>query len=244
VGAGLTGEMISFSESTSLTTLMLGGNSLTGTIPEDLLASVDSDAPVTADLTGSRLTGRVPAALSRIQSMNLYLVGNGITEIDSDLCYMENWMNGLVQEFSCDAILFMSDTSGGRREYRDDGRRAICPPTTAGDATTPAVSTDKIYGRVHCGDGENDVDFDPTPESLQSAQRAALESLYDGSHWRNRHHWMSSSKSVCTWFGMTCDDSSAITSISLGDNLLRGTVPTSKLFDSLPKLEKMYLYSS
>jgi hypothetical protein len=48
--------------------------------------------------------------------MALHLVGNAFTEVYSDLCYMENWMNGLVQEFS-----------GGRREYREDGRCAICP---------------------------------------------------------------------------------------------------------------------
>jgi hypothetical protein len=38
-------------------------------------------------------------------------------------------------------------------------------------------------------------------------------------------HWRPFSTAV-TWFGTNCDESSAITSISLGDNLLMGTVPS------------------
>ena len=51
-----------------------------------------------------------------------------------------------------------------------------------------------------------------------------LFNVSDGRRWTNQTNWMSG-ESVCTWFGVSCDDSNHVTEISLSNNNLVGRLP-------------------
>ncbi|KAI2508081.1 hypothetical protein MHU86_6373 [Fragilaria crotonensis] len=51
-----------------------------------------------------------------------------------------------------------------------------------------------------------------------------LFDVADGLRWTNQTNWMTG-ESVCTWFGITCDDSDHVTEISLSNNNLVGRLP-------------------
>jgi Leucine-rich repeat (LRR) protein len=160
--------------------------------------------------------------------MNIYLEGNEISEIDDRLCLLDNWMDGLVSQFQCDAILCPSDTAGGRQVFRDGGCQK-CQGSTSDASTTTG-----LIGQAQCG---GEVDEIPT-------ERALLTRLYNqcgGVGWHNQNNW-NTGASHCTWYGITCDDSSSVKDIVLGANQLIGFFPTE--IYRLPKLEKLSLYSN
>ena len=60
--------------------------------------------------------------------------------------------------------------------------------------------------------------------------------------WYNRQGWLSE-KSVCTsWFGVSCDNTTAVTGIELDSNNLVGTIP--KELGYLTSLERLWLHSN
>jgi hypothetical protein len=67
--------------------------------------------------------------------------------------------------------------------------------------------------------------------SQTEQERQALIDLYNhagGKAWRRQDNWLTS-KSICTWFGVTCSNTTnrRILQFSLYDNLLEGTIPAS-----------------
>ena len=75
--------------------------------------------------------------------------------------------------------------------------------------------------------------------------RYALDKLYqstDGDSWTNKGNWMSSTISVCSWYGIMCNENGEITKIDLHDNNLRGTVPAE--LGALGTLTELTLYSN
>jgi Leucine-rich repeat (LRR) protein len=227
-GGGITGNILSFSSSPNLISLLLGGNKLEGSVPSSLLSTTNVDAAVTVDLSNNLIIGTVPGSLARFASMNIYLEGNEISDIDERLCLLDNWMDGLVSEFECDAILCPSDTSGGRQVFRNGGCQKC-------DQDSSSATSTGMIGQTKCAGEEDEM---PT-------ERALLTQLYNqcgGVGWHNQMNWNQDDASHCTWYGITCDDSSSVNDISLGANQLIGSFPT-ELY-RLPKLEKLSVYSN
>ena len=77
-----------------------------------------------------------------------------------------------------------------------------------------------------------------------SDARQALSALYastNGASWRQRGRWLTA-KSVCKWHGIECDRSGDVTSIDLGGNNARGTLPSS--LSNLSKLRTLNIDES
>ena len=223
-GGGLTGSVLSFTIAPKLTSLMLGGNKFGGEIPLTLLNSVEVDTPVMVDLSNNMIAGTVPGSLARFKSMNIYLEGNEFSDIDDRLCQLDDWMDGLVGQYECDAILCPKDTSGGRQVF-SDGSCQKCKGST--------FEPTGWIGQEQCGEE------DETP-----TERALLERFYNqcgGVGWHNSKNW-NTDANFCTWYGITCDDSNSVKDIVLGANQLIGFFPT-ELY-RLPKLEKLSVYSN
>jgi hypothetical protein len=224
-GGGLTGAIHPFSSTRSLRTLHLAGNKLDGDLPEELLASVEGDSPVTIDLSNNLVTGKVHGAYDRFKRLNLYLEGNFITEMEDHLCHQAEWMSGSVGAFGCDAILCPAGTMGGRRQFTD----STCEVCKDSD-DEPA----SYLGQAVCGkDATDDL-----------SERDILELLFDqlgGVGWHNGQFWMTD-ESICEWYGINCDENGSVTSIQLGGNQLVGSFPTEIYL--LPNLVHLKLYSN
>jgi len=253
-GGGLTGSVPSFSKSRSLTQLIVGTNKLVGTLPEDLLLAVDPiDSLFHVDFTNNMITGTVYGSYDRFEKMDLYLEGNLISAIDEGLCNNLNWMSGGVGSYGCDAILCPAGTSnyGGRRQYTNDG----CTACDDNDKTKKTTGT-YYLGQNSCSvdQGINVVTSSSsaaaavdTTDTLasSSSERFILELLYDqtsGSEsWKSSNDWKTE-KSICSWYGINCDENGSVASIQLGSNGMKGSMPT-EIF-SLPNLVHLKMYGN
>ncbi|KAL3907454.1 MAG: hypothetical protein SGARI_003530, partial [Bacillariaceae sp.] len=181
------------------------------------------DTHLTIDLTNNKLSGTVHGSYDRFRKMNIYLQGNRISEIDSDLCNNADWMSGGVGSFGCDAILCPVGTAGGRRQFSDVGCE-VCP----GGSSQAAY-----LGQVGCAQ-----------EAVAKGERGILELLYNrmgGPNWRRSDNWMTDT-SVCTWFGVDCEEDGSVASIQLGANQLGGALPTEVY--QLPSLIRLKLHGN
>eukprot|EP00545_Synedropsis_sp_CCMP1620_P002938 CAMPEP_0119010574 /NCGR_PEP_ID=MMETSP1176-20130426/5107_1 /TAXON_ID=265551 /ORGANISM="Synedropsis recta cf, Strain CCMP1620" /LENGTH=517 /DNA_ID=CAMNT_0006963259 /DNA_START=96 /DNA_END=1649 /DNA_ORIENTATION=- len=105
-GDGFKGPMLDFAGAPNLLRVDVANNGLTGAVPSNLLQSVDPGISlINVDMSGNDFTGVIPAALSRFSALRLYLSGNSIQGIDSNLCSQDGWFFGDVGEFGCDGIL-------------------------------------------------------------------------------------------------------------------------------------------
>ena len=96
------------------------------------------------------------------------------------------------------------------------------------------------------GSGSNRFDC-PLPtlsnacgEELQCGEALALQALYvskSGVGWRDSSNWLSSA-SVCTWFGVECDDNGNVAKLNLERNGLAGSLPD---LTGLPMLAELSL---
>jgi hypothetical protein len=177
------------------------------------------------DLSSNEFTGRIPAAWSRLQALNIELAGNMISELPEELCDNNGWLNGLVGLLStCDAILCQPGT------HADKGRETAtqqCQFCFGGTAGAP------YYGTQTC--------IDPNLR----AERELLVEFYKGSNgtsWLIQSNWLTDSP-TCTWYGVTCDEGGYIEELSLANNFLKGTgAPLGKpsLILTLPHLKVRY----
>lgn len=220
-GGGLTGTVHPYSKSRKLRTLLLGSNKLEGDIPEDLLANIEGEMPVTIDLSNNFVTGKIHGTFARFKRLDLYVDNNLITEVEDDLCDQSEWMSGAVGAFGCDAILCPAGTKGGRRQYVD----SVC------DVCDERKTS--YLGQASCGkDLEN------------LTERDILEILYDqmgGVGWNEQEFWKTQ-ESVCEWYGIACDENGSVISIQLGGNELAGSFPTEIYL--LPNLNHLKLHSN
>lgn len=224
-GGGLSGVVLPFSTTTTIRTLLLGSNKLEGDLPEDLLTGVEGELPITVDLSNNLVTGKVHGTYDRFKRMNLYLEGNLITQVEEKLCSQENWMEGSVGQYGCDAILCPSGTMGGRRQFSDSTCQK-CDKNRPGGVS--------FLGQAGCGDDD----------ASNLSERDILELLYDrggGVGWHARDNWMSGS-SICEWYGIDCNENGSVTSVQLGGNQLVGSFPTEMYL--LPNLVHLKLYSN
>lgn len=67
--------------------------------------------------------------------------------------------------------------------------------------------------------------------AIPQSERDALTALYsatDGDHWTDHTNWLGAAGTECTWFGVSCNDAGTnVTSISLLENHLTGSIPAS-----------------
>lgn len=165
-----------------------------------------------------------------------------------------------VGTYGCEAILCPIGTFnyGGRRRYTNDA----CAPCE--DVET------KYLGRSNCiGDRDRGVDNASTSSSSSevegidvdtnaaagtanggaattpSSELFILELLYDqtggSDSWKSNNGWKTEA-SVCSWYGINCDENGSIASIQLGSNGLKGSLPT-EIF-SLPNLVHLKVYGN
>lgn len=253
-GGGLTGSVPSFSKSRSLTQLIVGTNKLDGTLPEDLLLAVDPlESLFHIDITNNMISGTVHGKYDRFEKMDLYLEGNLISSIDDGLCNNLSWMSGGVGSYGCDAILCPVGTSnyGGRRQYTNDG----CTPC---DDSKKATTGASYLGQSSCSAAsfssstassssvaDTTATIDATATANTAAERPILELLYDqtgGSEsWKSSNEWKTET-SVCSWYGINCDENGSVASIQLGSNGLKGSMPT-EIF-TLPNLVHLKMYGN
>jgi Leucine-rich repeat (LRR) protein len=225
-GAGISGPLPSFKRMPDLRDIYFSSNTLTGSIPSDFLAGItNTDEVITVSLSHNRLTGTLPASLSRFRRLNIDVTDNYFSAIDGTLCAKRDWMDGAVRDFNCEAIMCLPGT------FNENGRQTStadpCIPCTGDDGTV-----DKYLGRSSC------LSFQKEQE------RQILELFFQvtvGENWKQNDGWMVDND-ICNWYGVTCRGDRTVESIILGSNNLQGRLP--KEIFQLSNLHMLWLYSN
>lgn len=207
----LGGPLPSFSQLPYLELLDLSLNNLNGTIPRDLFLENQrtDDLGIMVRLDGNELTGTLPKQLAWIDSMDLSLTDNKIVgPIPQDLCQKNQWMTGLVEQFSCDAILCPAGT------HSEDGKQTLqssCQPCSGAGASSPYLGQTSCLGRQ-----QELGAWRILPEFYQALQ---------GQSWINRDGWSTidtvlqnkklsdidkSDLDYCNFYGVTCSSSGEV----------------------------------
>jgi Leucine-rich repeat (LRR) protein len=235
-GDGLiTGPLRPFDNCPFLDELYLDGNALTGTIPSNFLKRVnDTHATMAVGLSGNKLNGTLPTALTRFTSMTLDVTDNQIQGLPDSLCEKRAWMSGLVESFKCDAILCPPGT------YNEDGRQTStgmsCKDCPAG------VAGSRFFGSKHCS-----LVGEVLPEwHIVAKFYVDLR----GTEWDDKTGWEvldallqttkledldGSALIFCGWFGITCNAQKQVEEINLSNNGLTGQIPKETFY--LPALK-------
>lgn len=257
----LTGHLPWFDKSPKLTDLQLQGNSLTGTIPKQLLEKTEAvddvvniskcfgqsrcsfvyiiclSDPINTDLAGNDFVGSLPDEFDRFSSLNVDLTGNKLTEINAnaDFCSKGAWMTGEVEKFGCDAIMCPPGTfSSVGQQTGEDSKCVSCPSVTT-------------YGSLECDQITDELsdDWKVLARFYVAMGGVDWEKL---SGWSTLDNLLENNKiedlgdrnlDVCSWYGVVCE-SGRVTKIELENNRLVGTLPK-EIFSELPKLTTLDL---
>jgi len=225
-GTGLTGPLPSFDKLSNLRDLYLGHNSLTGSIPFTFLdgsVQLSQQTNIKVDLTNNRLGGQVPGTLTQFDQVTFYLGGNQFTDLADGLCEKSNWMDGLVGQLGCDAILCPVGM------YNDDGRKS----SAANVCKTCTTGTAGYMGSFECLTAD---------EHQDNSERAILRMMYnrmDGGSWLHQENWMHPDVSICEWYGITCKSATdeSVISIKMPNSGINADLPTEVL--TLPELKEI-----
>lgn len=221
------GSFPAFDKHPKLLTLDASGNSFSGTLPPNLLSKVDPSSKVDVNLSNNGFVGRIPDEWEWFQSLSMDLSGNQISEIPAVLCYQNGWNNGLVGLLdTCDAIL--------------------CPPGTHRDGL--GRQKDPIEPCEQCEGGIKSAPFFGTRECLDPklvAEREILTTFYqnsNGTNWLQQRNWLSS-KPVCIWYGVICNENGLVETLELSDNFLISSTDASSVSKvlQLPELKTLDL---
>lgn len=212
VHAGISGNILDFSGWKYIEELYLGSNALSGPIPSTFLSGVeDKNAPIKVDLTLNQLTGFVPGELSLFEDMRLFVAGNKLQGFGEGICDKENWMNGAVKAFDCEAIMCPPES------YNEFGRQSSID--TSCKACDDSRST-PYWGSLSC---------DSSDEAEPLSEMDVLMELYTstgGVDWNDNYNWGNTDKSVCDWYGISCSsETKLVTKIDLSKNNLKHIFP-------------------
>ena len=80
-------------------------------------------------------------------------------------------------------------------------------------------------------------------------ERSVLELVFDqtggpNGAWKSSTNWKNPKANTCTWYGINCDENGSVTSIQLGSNGLKGSIPALQLWTKLPNLVHLKLYGN
>ena len=121
------GIMPDYSTHSDLKSLDLSDNALRGPIPPTLLKNLDHSQSTYIDLSSNQLTGTVPSELDIFDKLTIYLRDNRFTGINPSLCDNDEWNDGDVGSFQCDAIM-CPQGSYGPSDGRASKAGAQCIP--------------------------------------------------------------------------------------------------------------------
>ena len=220
----LSGLLFDFMNNKDLIELDLSGNELQGTIPPNFLMNANSTSEIKVFLSNNAIEGEIPITLIKFTNLYIDLSGNKISNISNIMCSSTNkgWMGGNLERFGCDAFLCPPGKAVADGRQVQEGE--VCVACPNGTVETP------YFGSATC--------------FLQnSSERIVLMSLFkilNGADWINHTNW-NSGQSVCTWFGIACDEG-RVTGINLENNNLTTTDKNvSPLLFSLPYLNTIDL---
>ena len=222
-GEGISGPLPTFGDLTNINEMYFQNQKLSGEIPTNFLKSASPTDAIRVDLSGNQLTADVPTTLSGLKQLTLMLQDNKIAAVSTDLCSnVPDWFGGNVGNLGCDAFLCppQSFASTGRQTMTEACQ--VCP-------------TAEFFGATSC-DGA---------AGSKANSGAILINFYNamgGQFWKNNNDWLDLGVDHCSWEGIECDSTGAISAIKLKNNGLQGTVPTD-IF-SLPELRVLDLNSN
>jgi len=211
-GAKLTGPLLSFVDNEELTYFDVSGNRLSGPLPSNFLAGVEPTEGIRLDLSSNSFTGGIPAQWSRMESLELDVADNFITDLPASICANVQWNRGQVGLLGgCDAILCPPGTHSiyGRKIALSQD----CQPCDGGVEGAP------YFGTYEC----------QNPELIKELKH--LKHFYEGTqgdNWVTQTNWMSDLP-FCTWHGITCDDDGFVAEVKLENNMMEGSDVTSVL---------------
>lgn len=243
-GFGLSGPLPIFS-SHQLNTLDLSGNSFSGPIPDNFVSAVDTNS-LKLDLSSNMLSGEVPSSLSRFPLSSLVLADNKITGISGKGRKRHNVCLPLNATVLTD--IFLVELCG------NDCALVLCAPTTfseSGRQPSPDVYCQHCPSAVYWG-ATSCAGTTPTNQPVSISEGAVssgvspseteidkVKLIYEscgGDDWTHKDNWMSS-KSICNWYGIECNEEGSVESIILSGNNLKGMFPPNIFF--LPNLETL-----
>jgi Leucine-rich repeat (LRR) protein len=198
------GPLPAFDKNPKLKTVDASANAFSGRLPKSFLGEVDSAEQIKVNLTKNAFVGGIPEQWSRFESLDIDLSNNQLTEMSPALCGQNDWNGGRVGLLgTCDAILCPPGThlAGSGRQIEP---LKSCEPCEGGEKTAP------FYGLHDCLD----------PKLV--AERDILTTFYqasNGTSWLSQTNWLST-KSVCIWYGIICNENGFIDTIQLEDNFV------------------------
>ena len=206
------GYLPAFDSLQNLSELYLQDNYLEGELPLDFLFAGPKHDPIIIDLRNNYFSGTFTGLrLKEYDFLSIYLSGNKFDAIDQSFCTMDNWMDGNVDIYGCDAIMCpVGYYSPSGRQTSDNDICRQCGSSTLGH---------KYMGATDCG----------------NEQKAILKGIFDsmgGGNWVG-NNW-SEEADECLWTGISCDDNGDIVNIELSAMGLSGSPPI-EIF-SLPQL--------
>lgn len=173
--------------------------------------SIKLNESISIYLRNNRISGAFPKSLSRFQNLDIDLSGNKIEEIPEELCVIDGWMQGIVEQIqNCSAILCPKGSFN--RLGRASPNNPCLPCADSRNL--------EVMGGMHC--------------DSDSEERAILMELFrqtGGEFWTNNSLWNSPAP-VCSWYGITCEEGdrmqpNSVRTINLSSNSMSGTLPSS-----------------
>jgi len=225
-GRKLTGTLPILDQLSSLVTLRLGGNALTGSVPLGFVnASIKLEL---VDLRSNSLTGTVPSNLGHLPDLTFLVSDNAITDIADELCD------------DCDQLLCPPGTFNPLG--RAIGNTSVCESCL--DETSNASTTHLFdFATIPPQEivEESYLFFGQQSCHLPVNERQVLTDLYQhtsGSLWTRNDFWLARTDH-CDWYGVACDEDGRVVMIALVDNGLQGSLPASVW--QLPALQMLWL---
>uniref|UniRef100_A0A7S2NR12 Leucine-rich repeat-containing N-terminal plant-type domain-containing protein n=1 Tax=Leptocylindrus danicus TaxID=163516 RepID=A0A7S2NR12_9STRA len=243
---------VELAQLSKLTDLRLDTNTITGTLPSELGALTSLH---TLFLQSNSLTGALPSELGQLTSLRyLYLHQNALTgALPNELVSLKsmrtlylsyNSFNGVVP---VDMLASMSASLNTLHLQRNELTGAIASGSALCEARLiRGLST----LRVDCLGATPEIEcdccttcYESRDPAVRNGQKAVLEGIYEatnGPSWTYNTQWLVAGTNECDWYGVSCDAEGYITTLSLNNNNLDGTLSADIGLLSYIKYLRMY----